>query len=105
MPIAPKPVVEMDVIATRFPKELLSDLDAYCRYLGGASDRSYVIVEAVRHAIAKDRGYQRTRRHVAASTGAPAPGSEARPVTPAGAPSRPGHRPSAAADPKPQGAA
>jgi hypothetical protein len=62
MPISPKPFVETDIVTTRFPKDLLGELDAYCKYLGGASDRSYVIVEAVRQAMAKDRGYQRALR-------------------------------------------
>lgn len=46
MPITPKPLVATDVVSTRFPKDVLAELDAYCKYLGGASDRAYVITEA-----------------------------------------------------------
>jgi hypothetical protein len=105
MPITPKPVVEMEVITTRFPKELVSDLDAYCKHLGGASDRSYVIVEAVRHAIAKDRGYQRARRSAPVTGGGRATGSDARPANTAGAPPQSATRPPAASDPKQHGTA
>ena len=105
MPIAPKPVVELDVVTTRFPKEVLSDLDAYCRYLGGASDRSYVIVEAVRHAIAKDRGYQRTLRATPTPAAGRATVAESRPATTATTPSHSGPRISAPSDSKPHGSA
>ena len=83
MPITPKPLVETDIVTTRFPKDLLGDLDAYCRYLGGASDRSYVIVEAVRQAMAKDRRYQRSLRAAAASAASRGASSDARPPAPA----------------------
>ena len=39
---------------------LLGLLDAYCRYLGGASDRSYVIIEAVREVVSRDKAFQRS---------------------------------------------
>lgn len=105
MPIAPKPVVELDVVTTRFPKEVLSDLDAYCKYLGGATDRSYVIVEAVRHAIAKDRGYQRTLRAAPTPATGRAAVAEARPATTASTPAHSGPRIAAASDSKPHGSA
>ena len=105
MPITPKPVVEMEVITTRFPKELVSDLDAYCKHLGGASDRSYVIVEAVRHAIAKDRGYQRARRNVPTPASGRATGSEARPAIPAASSAQSGTRSATPSDPKQHGTA
>ena len=105
MPITPKPVVEMEVITTRFPKELVSDLDAYCKHLGGASDRSYVIVEAVRHAIAKDRGYQRTLRATPTPAAGRATVAETRTATAARAASHGGPRISAPSDSKPHGSA
>src|SRR5687767_9277728 len=79
MPITPKPLVETDIVTTRFPKDLLGDLDAYCRYLGGASDRAYVIIEAVRQAMAKDRRYQRSLRAAAAPAAARGRSTDTRP--------------------------
>ena len=61
MPIQPKPMVETETVSVRFPKTVLDPLDAYCKYLGGATDRSYVIVEAVRQVIERDRGFQKTK--------------------------------------------
>jgi hypothetical protein len=58
MLIRPKPVSPSEPVSVRFPADVLQQLDNYCQYLGGASDRSYVIVEAVRHVIARDRRYQ-----------------------------------------------
>ncbi len=66
MPIQPKPLVETETVSVRFPRTLLDTLDAYCRYLGGASDRSYVIVEAVREVVARDKDFQRAQRRPAA---------------------------------------
>ena len=101
MPITPKPLVETDVVSTRFPKDVLVALDAYCKYLGGASDRAYVIIEAVRRAIASDRRYQRSLRSSApASTREK--GSDGRHAATAHGP---GSRPAAGSDPKPHGAA
>ena len=62
MPIQPKPMVETETVSVRFPKTVLDPLDAYCKYLGGATDRSYVIVEAVRQVIERDKGFQKTLR-------------------------------------------
>lgn len=62
MPIQPKPLMETEPVSVRFPRPLLESLDAYCRHLGGASDRSYVIVEAVREVLARDRGFQKAQR-------------------------------------------
>ena len=62
MPIQPKPMVETETVSVRFPKTVLDPLDAYCKYLGGATDRSYVIVEAVRQVVERDKGFQKTLR-------------------------------------------
>ena len=61
MPITPKPVVATEVLTVRLPKETLELLDDYCRHLGGASDRTYVVSEALRLVINRDRSYQRKK--------------------------------------------
>jgi Arc/MetJ-type ribon-helix-helix transcriptional regulator len=62
MPIQPKPLNETETVSVRFPKHLLDQLDAYCKYLGGASDRSYVIVESVREVVERDKDFQKSLR-------------------------------------------
>ncbi len=61
MPITPKPVIETEALTVRLPKELLELLDGYCRFLGGATDRTYVVAEALRHVVGRDRRYRRHR--------------------------------------------
>lgn len=61
MPITPKPVVATEVLTVRLPKATLELLDDYCRHLGGASDRTYVVAEALRLVINRDRSYRRKK--------------------------------------------
>ena len=78
MPIQPKPMVETETVSVRFPKTVLDPLDAYCKYLGGATDRSYVIVEAVRQVIERDKGFQKTLRKTDGHVGRACPRRRAR---------------------------
>ena len=61
MPITPKPLVETESLTVRLPKEVLELLDGYCRFLGGATDRTYVVTEALRLVVSKDRRYRKAR--------------------------------------------
>ena len=61
MAITPKPVVATESLTVRLPKEVLELLDDYCRFLGGASDRTYVVTEALRQVVGRDRGYRKSR--------------------------------------------
>jgi hypothetical protein len=72
MPILPKLPVETETVSVRIPKPILADLDAYCAYLGGATDRTYLIIEAIREVIARDRKFQKAQR-TGPTTAAPAP--------------------------------
>ena len=62
MPLAPKQAQETVTISVRVPRPLLDDIDAYCQYLGGASDRTYVVVEAAREVLERDKRFQKSRR-------------------------------------------
>ncbi len=61
MPIPPKPIIETESLTVRLPKELLELLDDSCRFLGGASDRTYVVTEALRQVVGRDRRYRKFR--------------------------------------------
>lgn len=61
MPITPKPLVTTEPVNLRIPQDVLELLDDYCRFLGGATDRTYVILEALRHTIGRDRRYRKAR--------------------------------------------
>lgn len=61
MAITPKPVVATESLTVRLPKELLELLDDYCRFLGGATDRTYVVSEALRQVVGRDRRYRKSR--------------------------------------------
>jgi hypothetical protein len=61
MPITPKPVVATETLNLRLAKETIELLDDYCRHLGGASDRTYVVTEALRLAVKSDRTYNRRK--------------------------------------------
>lgn len=68
MPIKAKPAVATEVLAVRVHKDTLELLDGYCRFLGGASDRTYVVGEALRLVIARDRRYSKARSKAGNST-------------------------------------
>jgi hypothetical protein len=59
MALVPKQSLATGTLTIRFPKDLLDEIDAYARHLGGATDRTYVIVEAVREVLATDRSFRK----------------------------------------------
>ena len=58
--IQPKPSVELETVTLRFPAQLVRAVDQYAKYLGGSSDRTYVIAQAIEIAMAQDRDFQKT---------------------------------------------
>lgn len=103
MALVPKQSLETGTLTIRFPKDLLDDVDAYARHLGGATDRTYVIVEAVREVLATDRNFQKALKARTASPSAPpAPARvEDEAALPAGEPSVPAALRDTAAEPAP----
>ena len=72
--IEPRPAVELETVSLRLPAELVRTLDDYTKYLGGSTDRTYVITQALEIALERDTDFQ--KRH------------QARPSASAAAPSR-----------------
>jgi hypothetical protein len=67
--IQPKPSIELETVTLRLPAELVRAVDQYAKHLGGSSDRTYVIGQAIEIALAQDREFQKA---FAAGAAAPA---------------------------------
>jgi predicted transcriptional regulator len=50
--IQPKPAVELETVTLRLPAQLVRSVDQYAKYLGGSTDRTYVIGQAIEIAMA-----------------------------------------------------
>jgi hypothetical protein len=70
--IQPKPTVELETVTLRLPVHLVRAVDHYAKYLGGSSDRTYAIAQAIEIAMAQDRDFQKplTSRAAGAIPGA-----------------------------------
>ena len=42
------------------PVQLVRTVDQYAKYLGGSTDRTYVMAQAIEIAMAQDRDFQKT---------------------------------------------
>ena len=69
--IQPKATVELETVALRLPSHLVRAVDQYAKYLGGSTDRTHVITQALEIAMAQDAEFQKTQ---AARPAAPALG-------------------------------
>jgi hypothetical protein len=58
--IQPKPSVELATVTLGLPVQLVRAVDHYARYLGGSTDRTYVVAQAIKIAMAQDRVFQKT---------------------------------------------
>jgi hypothetical protein len=58
--IQPKPVLELETVNLRLPAQLVRAVDQYARFLGGSTDRTYVITQALEVALAQDADFQKT---------------------------------------------
>ena len=58
--IQPKPTVEFETVTLRLPVHLVRAVDQYAKYLGGSSDRTYVVAQAIEIAVAQDKNFQKT---------------------------------------------
>ena len=74
--IEPRPAVELETVSLRLPAELVRTLDDYTKYLGGSTDRTYVITQALEIALERDAEFQKRRQsRPGASAAAPARGA------------------------------
>ncbi len=58
--IQPKATVELETVALRLPSHLVRAVDQYAKYLGGSTDRTHVITQALEIALAQDADFQKT---------------------------------------------
>ena len=68
--IQPKPTVELEAVSLRLPAQLIRVVDQYAKFLGGSTDRTYVITQAIEIALQQDKAFQKTL--TARATGSPA---------------------------------
>jgi hypothetical protein len=70
--IQPKPAVDLEIVSLRLPVYLVRAVEQYAKYLGGSTDRTYVITQAIEIALAQDSDFQKAME--ARSTAASGPG-------------------------------
>ena len=58
--IQPKVVVELETVTLRLPAQLVRAVEQYAKYLGGSTDRTYVITQAIEIALQQDAEFQKT---------------------------------------------
>jgi hypothetical protein len=58
--IQPKATVELETVTLRLPAELVRMVDQYAKHLGGSTDRTHVITQALEIALAQDAEFQKT---------------------------------------------
>jgi hypothetical protein len=69
--IQPRPALELETVSLRLPAQLIQSVDQYAKYLGGSTDRTHVVTQALEIALAQDKDFQKA---LAASPAAPASG-------------------------------
>ena len=57
--IQPKAAVELETVTLRLPAQLLRTVEQYVKYLGGSTDRTYVIIQAIEIALQQDADFQK----------------------------------------------
>ena len=57
--IQPKAVVEFETVTLRLPAPLVRAVEQYAKYLGGGTDRAYVITQAIEIALQQDADFQK----------------------------------------------
>jgi metal-responsive CopG/Arc/MetJ family transcriptional regulator len=58
--IQPKAAVELVTVSLRLPAQLVRSVEQYAKYLGGSSDRTHVITQAIEIALAQDADFQQS---------------------------------------------
>ena len=57
--IQPKAAVELETVSLRLPVELVRSVEQYAKYLGGSTDRTHVITQAIEIALEQDKGFRK----------------------------------------------
>ena len=58
--IQPRVAVELETVTLRLPAQLVRAVEQYAKYLGGSTDRTYVITQAIEIALQQDAEFQKT---------------------------------------------
>ncbi len=58
--IQPKVTVELETVTLRLPTHLVRAVEQYAKYLGGSTDRIYVITQAIEIALRQGAEFQKT---------------------------------------------
>ena len=69
--IQPKTAVELETVSLRLPVQLVRAVEQYAKYLGGSTDRTHVITQAIEIALAQDADFQKSLSRVAAPASGP----------------------------------
>lgn len=59
--IQPKAAVELETVSLRLPAQLVRAVEQYAKYLGGRTDRTHVITQAIEIALAQDADFQKSQ--------------------------------------------
>ena len=57
--IQPKAALELETVSLRLPAQLVRAVEQYAKYLGGSTDRTYVITQAIEIALQQDPEFQK----------------------------------------------
>ena len=57
--IQPKAALDLETVSLRLPAELVRAVEQYAKYLGGSTDRTYVITQAIEIALQQDADFQK----------------------------------------------
>jgi hypothetical protein len=71
--IQPKVAVELETVSLRLPAQLVRAVEQYAKYLGGSTDRTYVVTQAIEIALHQDTEFQKTPSSPASPTARRAP--------------------------------
>ena len=58
--IQPKAALELETVSLRLPAQLVRAVEQYAKYLGGSTDRTYVITQAIEIALQQDADFQKS---------------------------------------------
>ena len=58
--IQPKAALELETVSFRLPVQLVRAVEQYAKYLGGSTDRTYVITQAIEIALQQDADFQKS---------------------------------------------
>ena len=52
--IQPKPTLELETVPLRLPAQIVRAVDQYAKFLGGSTDRTYMIAQAIEIALSRE---------------------------------------------------